>query len=251
VLRRFAVAAITAAFTVVAHGQARPLPDRATLFKAVQDNLSRAQREQGRYAYKERRTEVHANPFGKIGTEGTQVYAVTPGPEPGVFVRTLLEDDGVAVKDAKPERQERRERSQARSSVDDVVETLDFVMDRREQRDGRDTIVVTFAPKPEARPQTREGRLAKLFVGSIWIDETAREVLRVEGTAIDSMTYGLGMVARLNKGTKVVLTREPVEGGIWLPTSVRLTGEGRAMVFRKLNVDFAIDWYDYKRVSAR
>jgi hypothetical protein len=83
------------------------------------------------------------------------------------------------------------------------------------------------------------------------VDEAAREVVRVEGTAIDSMSYGLGVVARLNKGTKVTLTREPVEGGIWLPTSVRLLGEGRALVFRKLNVDFAVDWYDYKRVSER
>lgn len=250
-VRRVAAVAIAVALTVVAHGQTRPLPDRATLFKATQDNLSRAQREQSRYAYKERRTEVHANPFGKIGTDGTVVYAVTPGPEPGVLLRTLLEEDGVAVKDAKPERQERRERAPARSSVNDVVETLNFVMDRREVRDGRDTIVVTFAPKPEAHPETREGRLAKLFTGSIWVDETAREVLRVEGTAIDSMTYGLGVVARLNKGTKVILTREPVEGGIWMPISVRLMGEGRAMVFRKLNVDFAVDWYDYKRVSGR
>ena len=247
-LRQFASAAIAVALTTVAHGQARPLPDRATLFKATEDNLSRAQREQSRYAYKERRTEVHANPFGKIGTEGSLVYAVTPGPEPSVFLRTLLEDDGVAVKDAKPERQERRERLESRRAIDDVVATLNFVMDRREVRDGRDTIVVTFAPKPDARPQTREGRLAMLFAGSIWVDETAREVLRVEGTAIDSMSYGLGVIARLNKGTKVILTREPVQGDIWLPTSVRLTGEGRAMVFRKLTIDFAIDWYDYKRV---
>jgi hypothetical protein len=251
VLRRFAAAAIVAAFTVVAHGQGRPLPDREMLFKATRDNLSRAQREQGRYAYKERRTEVHANPFGKIGTEGSLVYAVTPGPEPGVFFRTLLEDNGVPVKGAKPERQDRRERAVSRSSIDDVADALNFEMARREVRDGRDTIVVTFAPNPEARPQTREGRLAKVFTGSIWVDEAAHEVIRVEGTATDSMTYGLGVVARLNKGTKVILTRAPVEGGIWLPTSIRLMGEGRALVFRKLNVDFAIDWYDYKRVSER
>src|SRR4051812_12192604 len=151
-------AALGVVLTTIGEAQApRPLPDPATFFKATQDNLSRAQREQSRYAYKERRTEVHTNPFGKIGTDGTVVYAVTPGPEPGVLLRTLLEEDGVAVKDAKPERQERRERAPARSAVDDVVETLNFVMDRREVRDGRDTIVVTFAPKPEAHPQTREG----------------------------------------------------------------------------------------------
>jgi hypothetical protein len=230
-----------------AQGQ-RPLPDPSVLFKATQDNLARAQREQQWYAYKERRSELHTNPFGRIGTGGVVVYEVTPGAEPGVTFRTLLEKDGKKVEDAKPERQERRERRQSPSSIADVVATLDFMLDRREVRDGHEVIVVTFAAKPEARPQTREGRLAKLFTGSIFVDEAANEVRRVEGRTVDSMSFGLGMIARLNEGTRVTLVREPVAGGIWLPTSIRFTGEGRAMLFRKLNVDFAIDWYDYRLV---
>ena len=246
-VRLIVAAALATALTTIGLAQApRPLPDRAAFFKATQDNLARAQREQGRYAYKERRTELHTNPFGRIGTDGILVYDVKPGPEAGVSSRTLLEKDGKKVTDARPERQEPRQRRQSASSMDDVVSTLNFVMDRRETRDGRDLIVVMFAAKPDARPETREGRLAKIFTGSIFVDETAREVGRVEGTAIDSMSYGLGMIARLNEGTRVTLVREPVEGGIWLPTSIRLAGEGRAIVFRKLNVDFAIDWYDYK-----
>ena len=249
-MARLIFAALLAAELIVV-GQAqspRPLPDRDALFKATQENLARAQREQGRYAYKERRTELHTNPFGRLGTDGVVVYDVTPGPEPGVVYRTLLERDGVKVSDAKPERQESRERRQSRSSMDDVVATLNFVLDRREVRDGREMIVVTFAAKPDARPQTREGRLAKLFTGAIYVDEVTREVRRVEGMAIDSISFGLGMIARLNEGTRVTLVRDPVEGGIFLPTSIRFNGQGRAVLFRKLNVDLAIDWYDYKLV---
>ena len=227
----------------------RPLPDREPLFTATRDNLTRAQREQWRYSYKERRTQLHTNPFGRLGTDGVAVYQVTPGPEPGVVFRTLLEEDGVKVPGAQPERQENRDRGQSRSAVDDVVATLEFVIDRREVRDGHDTIVVTFAAKPDARPQTREGRLAKLFTGSIYVDEAAREVRGVDGMAIDSISFGFGMIARLNEGTRVSLVREPVDGGIWLPTSVRFNGQGRAVLFRKLNVDLKIDWYDYKRVK--
>ena len=245
-----ASAALAAALTITGSAQSgRALPDRDALFKATQENLARAQREQGRYAYKERRTELHTNPFGRLGTDGVAVYEVTPGTEPGVVFRTLLERDGAKVSDAKPERQESRERRQSRSSIDDVVATLNFVIDRRELRDGREMIVVTFAAKPDARPQTREGRLAKLFTGSIYVDETAREVRRVDGMATDSISFGLGMIARLNEGTRVSVVRDPVEGGIWLPTSIRFNGQGRAVLFRKLNVDLDIDWYDYKRVK--
>jgi hypothetical protein len=119
-------------------------------------------------------------------------------------------------------------------------------MQRRETLEGRDTIVVTFAPKPGARPESREGKMAKQFTGVIWVDEAAQEVVRVEGTATDTISYGLGVIARLNKGSQVVLRRESVEGGIWLPTSMRFVGAGRAILFRKLDVDFAVDWFDYK-----
>jgi hypothetical protein len=241
----------TAAMPLVAGGQApRPLPDRTAFFTATQENLARSQREQSRYAYKERRTELHTNPFGRIGTDDdVRVYDVVPGPQPGVVFRTLIEKNGAKVLNEKPERQERRERPQARSSsINEVVETLEFVMQRRESVDGREAIVVTFTPRADARPKTREGKLAKIFSGTIWIDEAASEVIRVEATATESMSYGFGVIARLNDGTKVTLTRQPVDGTVWLPTSIRIVGAGRAMLFRKLTVDFSAEWFDYRRV---
>jgi hypothetical protein len=77
------------------------------------------------------------------------------------------------------------------------------------------------------------------------------EVVRVEATAVDDISYGLGVVARLNKGATVTLVRERVDAETWLPTSIRFSGDGRAIVFRKLHVDHLIEWFDYKRVALR
>jgi hypothetical protein len=107
---------------------------------------------------------------------------------------------------------------------------------------------VTFTPKPDAKPRTRQGRLARAFIGKVWVDEATSEVTRVEATAIDSMTYGFGLLARLNEGTVVTLVRQRIDDDIWLPTSIRFQGEGRALLLRKLNVDFGIEWFDYRRV---
>ena len=189
------------------------------------------------------------NPFGRIGTGGVQLYEVTPGPDPSVYFRRLLERNGKPVTDSRPERQERRIRTQGRSAVEDTVATLQFAIDRRERIDGRDAIVVRFEPRPDADPETREGRMAKVFKGQIWVDEQAREVVRVEATAIDDLSYGFGLLARLNEGTVVTLTRAPVEGGIWLPTSIRFKGQGRALLVRRLNIDYVIEWFDYRRVA--
>src|SRR5688572_26616202 len=70
------VAAISGAASLA--GQERPLPDEDALFRDARENIARATRLQSGYAYKERRTELHMNPFGRLGTGGTLLYDVTP-----------------------------------------------------------------------------------------------------------------------------------------------------------------------------
>lgn len=230
------------------HTQAA-LPDEESFFAAVRENMARANREQHRYAYKERRTELHTNPFGRLGTGDVVVYDVTPGPEPGVTFRRLLEKNGKPVLNSKPERQDRRVRAGSRSTVDDTVNVLDFAIHRRETVNGRSTVVVRFEPKRDAEAETREGRMAKAFSGFIWVDEAAREVMRVEATAVDDLSYGLGLIARMRKGSAVTLIRERIDDKIWLPTSIKFKGDGRALfALRKLNIDFSVEWFEYRRM---
>jgi hypothetical protein len=229
----------------------RSLPDHDAFVKATRDNLIRSQREQFNYAYKERRTEFHVNPFGRVGTGGVEGYEVTPTENGTVILRKLIERDGKSITDGAVDRikvREERRREGRRTSMDDVVAMLMFKMDRREVLNGRDAIVISFTPRPNGEPQTREGRLAKAFTGRAWVDEAAREVVKVEAMAIDTISFGFGLIARLNRGTTVTLNRAPLDGSIWLPTSIRFVGEGRALLFRKLNVDQRIEWSDYKKV---
>jgi hypothetical protein len=229
-------------------GQERVVSMSDPFFAAVRNNLSRSDREQYRYAYHERRSDVHTNPFGRIGTDGSLLYQVTPGDEYGIYHRLLVERDGKALSNESKETIDRRGRSDTNPAVDDVVATLAFQINGYETSGGRKLMLLGFSPKPDAKPRTRQGKLAKAFKGTIWIDEQAREVVRVEATAIDSISYGLGVVARLSEGTQVKVLREPIDS-VWLPTSIRLTGEGRALLFRRLNVDYSVEWFDYKRTQ--
>src|SRR5689334_8770850 len=83
--------------------QSRPLPDPEPFYAATRANVARAQAEQSKFAYRERRTELHLNPFGRLGSGGTVVYDVTPTAD-GSVERRLVERDGTAVTDAAVER---------------------------------------------------------------------------------------------------------------------------------------------------
>jgi hypothetical protein len=226
----------------------RPLPDPQPFFDAVRANLARSQDAQNRFAYKERRTDLKLNPFGRMGTGETRVIAVTPIEGGNAVSRRLIERDGKPVTDSVPSRREVRMTERGRSVVDDVAATLEVRIDRRDSFEGRNAIVATFKAKRDASPRTREGRLARGFAGQIWIDEQAREVVRVDATAIDDLTYGYGMLGRLNEGATVSVRRQAIGEDLWLPVSIRFNGEGRALLYlRKLTIHFAVDWFDYRQ----
>lgn len=240
-----------AALLVVTVGaQERPLPNQPQFIDAARANLERSQSRQSSYAYRERRGELHTNPFGRLGSgSGTEEFEVTPMAGGGAE-RRLVARDGKPVADGDTTRIRPRTRTSKRSAVEETADALDLVLDHREHANGRDLIVVTFTPKAGVQPGSREAKLARLFRGRIFVDEAAAEVVRVEATAIDDIRYGFGVVARLNKGATVTLIRERVDAETWLPTSIRFLGDGRAMVFRKLRVDHLIEWFDYRRAPA-
>ena len=47
----------------------------------------------------------------------------------------------------------------------------------------------------------------------------------------------------------MTVRRQAMDGDLWLPTSIRFNGEGRALLYlRKLTINFSIDWFDYRKV---
>jgi hypothetical protein len=243
---RTVVIVMLAGTTLLRAQSTPPLPDPQPFFDAVRRNLTRSQDDQKLFGYKERRTNVNLNPFGRLGTNGTRLIEVTPTRD-GAQLRRVLERDGVPVPDSQPNRRENR-MPQGRTVVEDVARVLEIEISHREMLEGRPAIVVRFQARPDAKPRTREGRIARAFTGLIWVDESAHEVRRIEATAIDDITFGYGMLARVNEGSVVQVERRLVEGDAWLPTSMRFKGEGRALLFRKLVIDFAVEWFDYRRV---
>jgi hypothetical protein len=252
-----------------------PLPDTERFLQEARDRLTRSQQVWHQYVYKERRTDVQMNPFGRMGVTGTRVLEIYRPANPALGYRHVIERNGVPVPRRELEqmwtdyrarvqaelqgrgedgeaRQKREQedlaaRRRAQLVVADVLNTLQFDVVRREHRRGASMIVVAFAAKPGAKPSTRQGRIAKVFKGNAWIDEGSREVVWVEAVAVDDVSFG-GFIAKLYEGTLATLERREIEPGVWMPINVKLTGDIRAL-FRKARIDYVVEWFDYKRVD--
>lgn len=250
------------------------LPERERFLREARETLGRSQQVWHQYSYKERRTDVHMNPFGRMGAGDTRVFEVRPSPNPQLTYKRLIERNGAPVPKHELDRQDaeyrarvaevrqrqadgdadrdKRERDdllarrRAQMVINDVLDTLQFDLVRREVRDGRPAIVVSFVAKPQARPATRQGRIAKVFKGRAWVDEASREVTAVEAVAVDDVAFG-GFIAKLYEGTHALLRREQIDADVWMPTRVHLSGDVRAL-FRKTKIDYVVEWVDYRRL---
>ena len=231
-----------------------PLPDADDLLHAARENLARAGRVQDQFAYKERRTEMHTNPFGRLGTGGDDRLR---GDAQSRTARASLDasSSATASRSANGEVEQLRPAPPPRSRPVAVGDPGHAVGARLRDRsaasiaNGRPTILVTFTPKPDAKPATREGPAGGAFTGKIWVDEATEEVMRVEATAIDSISYGYGLLARLNEGTVVTLRARARRGRHLAADVDPVQGRRARAAVAEAERRFRIEWFDYRRAG--
>jgi hypothetical protein len=249
----------------------RPLPELAPFLEEVRRNLHSDEALLDQYTFTERHTERELD--GKGGTRKlkTEVFEVYPSLEPGHTYRRLVERDGKTLTtgelaeedrkhekkvgdepgDAAAEAKRAQKLAEARrkeaSAVSQLFSVYDIALAGRETLDGRSTIVLTFRPKPGIEPAGRAGKILQKFAGRAWIDESDRQLVRVDAELVDTLSFGLGVLARLHKGSRASILRRKINGEIWLPASARFTGSARLMLFKGLRLDALSEYSDYRK----
>ncbi|MEQ1758125.1 MAG: hypothetical protein ABL986_07380 [Vicinamibacterales bacterium] len=256
--------------------QDRPLPDFDTFAAEVKKHLATDEERQSGYVFNERRVEQKVNGQGRVTDESVKIFEIYPGlPGEARYVR-LIEQDGrptppdkLAKQDAErrrkvedyarkqgvasEQRKQAREGDKARqeysAAVEDIFRVFDITMVKREPIDGRDTIYATLTPKPNARPLTDDGKVMRHFKAKAWISESDYELVRVEIEAVDTLSFGLGLLARVHKGTVATYQRRYVNGEAWMPAEVTWTASARVLLLRRLRLRGISEFSNYRRYS--
>ncbi|HLL77619.1 MAG TPA: hypothetical protein VK421_20350 [Pyrinomonadaceae bacterium] len=130
------------------------------------------------------------------------------------------------------------------------LETCDLAPAGREQINGRETLVFSFAPRPGTLFDNTE-KYIRLLRGTIWIDAKDRIVTKLAGwpsTLQDAKVTG----ATTSPGETppavfIEMTRLPE--GVWLPGVVRLNGADYPKLFDGVAGDTTLTYGEYKRFT--
>ena len=270
------VLVLLAAFLAAPAAQERPLPDYDAFAAQVKKHLATDEERQSGYMFVERRTEERLDGSGRSTRESVKVFEVYPGLPGEDRYRRLIEQDGKPVPQGKLAEKDRdrqkeveaysrrmsaptdrqketqhlqKERRRYESAVDDVFRVYDIQMVRRELVDGHDTILATLTPKRGVKPATDDGKIMQHFKARAWISESDYELVRVEIEALDDLSFGMGLLARIHKGTTASYQRRKVNGEVWLPAQVTWTASARVLLVRRLRLRGISEFSGYRKFT--
>src|SRR5262249_14522588 len=154
-----------------------------------------------------------------------------------------------AAEREKAARELEKERQRYAAAVDDVFRIYDIRMVPRESIEGHDTILATLTPKVDAKPQTDDGKIMRHFKARAWISETDYELVRAEIEAVDTLSFGLGLLARVHEGTTATYQRRKVNNEIWLPERVTWTASAKVLLLKSLRLRGISEFSNYRKFT--
>lgn len=152
----------------------------------------------------------------------------------------------------KREDKEEKEREDDRKFVREVADAYNFTLVGTAQIDGRDAWVIDAEPRPGFEPHMKEAKFLPKFHGRVWIDQSDLQLAKLDVEAIDTVSLGW-VLARIHKGTRVLLEQTRVNDEVWLPQHVTFKVDARIALFKGYLMDGEQTYSDYKkfRTSAK
>jgi hypothetical protein len=130
----------------------------------------------------------------------------------------------------------------------EFAQALDFTPAGSEVREGRTTRVLSFLPHPGYKPKALEGRVYEGVRGRIWIDETERQMARLEAEVFKDVSVG-GFLAKVEQGTRFELDQVRLEPGVWAARRHVVRFDLKFLLLKQIHNQVESQFRDYQRYA--
>jgi|SRR5580692_1088631 hypothetical protein len=104
--------------------------------------------------------------------------------------------------------------------------------------EGSPMVKLTFTPNPAYSPPSRVEQVLAGLQGYLLIDTKARRLARIDGTLMREVSFGWGIIGRLDKGGHFLVQQADLGlgDGSWGITEINLSVTGKLLLFKGLNM---------------
>ena len=253
------------------------LPDLKALFVKIDANQKEIDKIRENYAGTKVEEETELGGDGK--PKKTEIRESTFFYLNGTEVSTLVKKDGKPLSDEEQKKEiervnkeverlqkeaEKKEKKDEKAeqegknpddnddiSMEAFLRACQFVNPRRERFRGADVLVFDFEPNPEFKAHTMIEKLIQKLGGVIWIDEKALDVARLDAFLVGDARIAGGLLADVQKGTRIILEQEFVNNEVWLPTYESAHVDVKVFMVKGFHVDGTTRYSDYKKFNVQ
>ncbi len=157
-------------------------------------------------------------------------------------MKKLIEDAGDRAKREKRGKEDRDKGDQMLKAIPDA-----FIFKYEGAENGQ--VRLSFSPNPHYDPPTRETQVFRSMSGQLWIDRAGGRLSRMDGALFEDVTFGWGLLGRLNKGGTFSVTQSRVGDDHWEIIGLDVKMTGHAVIFKSINVRQIQRLSNFHRVS--
>jgi hypothetical protein len=132
-------------------------------------------------------------------------------------------------------------------TVSRILELGTFSNPRRIDLNGRSTLVLDYVGDPNAKTHNETEKVFRNLVGTVWVDEQDRVLVRGQGHFLHDFKVGGGLVLNIHQGFNFDFTTAHITDNIWLPASIEAHGSARLLLFDGINGRFHLVASDYRK----
>ena len=152
-------------------------------------------------------------------------------------------------KDEKAEEKGKDPEDDEEVSMETFLRACQFVNPRRERFRGADVLVFDFEPNVEFKPRTMMEKIITKLGGVIWIDERALDVARLDAFFVGDVKIAGGLLANVEKGTRIILEQEFVNNEVWLPTYQEVHVDVKFLMVKGIRADESTRYSNYQKFN--
>jgi hypothetical protein len=266
---------------LLAPTDSKPLPGLDSFIQDIRRHLHTDSILQSQYTFIEKSISRQADSSGKVRRTETRIYEVYPSADEELAYRKLISKNDSIPSDAEikkkeneydkgrqeqlerqrqlekenPDQKRRREarekeaKRKEQESEDEAFRLYEITMIGREQMEGIPVIGLKIEPRSGYKSKTEDGKLMLKLHGKAWFGEEDKELVRLDVELIDSISFGWGIIGKLNKGSRLFFQRRKLNNEVWLPASAHFVGTGRFLLFKTFRIDQETTYSDYHKFS--
>jgi len=254
------ILAIYGAFGQEKPSDGKPLPDPVAVLKSVRENQANIEKLQKDYICIINQTSIETDDKGnekKREVEQHEMFFVDGKP-----VTRQISKDGKLFTEEEKQKEEKKVQKHIRKiqeadkkkqdenddgdSIMTFLKVSKLVNPRRVQYRDHEILAVDFQPNPDAKPHSRAERVAHKVSGSVWIDEGALEVVKLEARLDEGIKVAGGLLASIKEGSGMVFEQQKINDELWLPASFEINYNAR-IVFAGKHGRILQQYADYRK----